>query len=372
MTVVSGTHPEFDYPMNEYPMNKWVFEDTPGRFEVDLSHSYVQGRRLSDLTMPDDLKLDYGADRGTAELREEIAQRYHGPAESVLVTHGGQEALALLYSILLEPGDQVITFRPGWRQSWETPTLMGCQVDAIPLSGDFEIDVDVVARAATSRLRIIVVVSPCNPTGRRARPATLARLVEIAERHDAYLVLDQNYESDLTPPVPAGSDRIISVSGLSKVYGFPGLRIGWMYGPQGLVQACADRKHLTSISNSVLCEALACEVLRKSEYYLSDFQAQVSEGLEILQKWVSGHGDLLRLTPPEGTPFAWIQLLDGSDSMAFCWQALDRGVMLMPAETLGGASGFRVGIAIPAAELCDGLNRLEDMIRARHISNGAF
>jgi aspartate/methionine/tyrosine aminotransferase len=366
MTAVSGAHPG-----SEYPMNKWVFEDTPGRFDVDLSHSYVQGRRLSDLTVPYDLELDYGADRGTAELREEIAQLYRGSAESVLVTHGGQEALALLYSILLKPGDQVITFRPGWRQSWDTPALMGCQVDVMPLSGDFDIDVDAVAAAATSRLRIIVVVSPCNPTGRRARAATLERLVEILERSDGYLVLDQNYESDLTPPV-AGSDRVLSVSGLSKVYGFPGLRIGWMYGPEGLVRACGDRKHLTSISNSVLCEALACEVLRKSEYYLTDFHAQVAEGLEILQKWVSGQGDLLRLTPPEDTPFAWIELLDGSDSMAFCRQALDRGVLLMPAETLGGTSAFRLGMAIPPAELRDGLNRLEDMIRARHISNGAF
>lgn len=362
--------PETDL-ISDYPMNKWVFEDTPGRFDVDLSHSYVQGRRLSDLTVPHDLELDYGADRGTVALREEIAGLYHGSADSVLVTHGGQEALALLYSVLLTPGDQVITFRPGWRQSWEAPALMGCQVDVLPLSGDFEIDVDAVARLATSRLRIIVVNSPCNPTGRRARPATLKRLVELLERHDGYLVLDQNYESDLTPPV-TGSDRVLSVSGLSKVYGFPGLRIGWLYSPGGLVRACADRKHLTSISNSVLCEALACEVLRKSDHYLGDFRAQSSQGLEILQKWISGHGDLLRLTPPEDTPFAWIQLLDGSDSLAFCRQALERGVLLMPAETLGGTSGFRIGMAIPPAELWDGLNRLEDMILSRHKSNGAF
>lgn len=367
MTVVSATHSASDYPMN-----KWIFEDTPGRFDVDLSHSYVQGRRLSDLTVPHDLELDYGSDRGTEPLRREIAQLYQGSADSVLVTHGGQEALALLYSVLLKPGDQVITFRPGWRQSWDTPSLMGCQVDALPLSGDFEIDVDAIASVVTSRLRVIVVNSPCNPTGRRAKPATIRRLVEILERHDGYLVLDQNYESDLTPPVPEGSDRIISVSGLSKVFGFPGLRIGWMYGPQALVEACADRKHLTSVSNSVLCEALACEVLRKSEHYLNDFRTQVSAGLEILHTWAAGHSDLLRLTPPEDTPFGWVQLPDGADSLAFCRRALERGVLLMPAETLGGVSGFRVGVAIPTAELWEGLNRLGDMIRARHLSNGAF
>src|ERR1700709_2212437 len=90
----------------DYPMNKWVFEETPGRFEGDLSHSYVPGRGLSDLTLPSDLELGYGTGRGSRQLQAEIARLYHGQVESVLVTHGAQESLSLLYSTLLRPGDQ--------------------------------------------------------------------------------------------------------------------------------------------------------------------------------------------------------------------------------------------------------------------------
>lgn len=366
MTSVSATVPTFGYPMN-----KWVFEDTAGKYEIDLSRSYVEGGRLSELSVPEDLELGYGADRGTAELRERIAALYSGSPEEVLVTHGAQESLALLYSTLLRPGDQLITFVPGWQQSWEAPARMGCQVDAVPMYGDFAIDVEAIAALATDRLRIIVVNSPCNPTGRRARPEEIHGLVELLERHDAYLILDQNYEFDLTPPAP-DSQRVISVSGLSKIYGFPGLRVGWMYGPQSLVQTCTDRKFLTSISNSVLCEVLACQVLSRNEHYLSRFSDQVSAGVAILEQWVARHPDTLRLTPPEGTPFGWIQLPEGSDSLAFCRRALERGVLLMPAETLGGTGGFRIGVALPAAQLWDGLDRLDYILEARPISNGVF
>lgn len=353
-------------PWTDYSMRKWVFDDTPGKYEIDLSRSYVDGGRLSELSLPPDLELGYGADRGTEPLRGQIASLYKGHADSVLVTHGAQEALSLAYSTLLRPGDQVITFRPGWQQSWDAPDLMGCQVEAIDLDADLGIDLGAVAERASSRLRMIVVNSPCNPTGRRARPAELDALLRLVTEHDGYLLLDQNYEPDLSTSAAIGSDRVISVSGLSKIYGFPGLRVGWMYGAPNVVQACAEHKHLTSISNSVLCEVLACDVLSRSEHYLRKYRRQVSAGIDILTQWAAQHQDTLRLTPPEETPFGWFQLLDGSDSMSFCRQALRQGVLLMPAETLGGVSGFRVGVAIPAEELWGGLHRIDYILANQH------
>ena len=268
-------------------MNKWVFEDTPGRFDIDLSHSYVQGRRLRELTVPHDLELGYGADRGTEQTSWGDRTAVQGLGR-LGAGHprrpGGAVAAVRPPAGAGRPGDHL----PARLAAvLEAPALMGCQVDAVPLTGDFEIDVDAVAEVATSRLRIIVVSRrPTRPGGGPAGRS--GGLVEILERHDGYLVLDQNYESDLTPPLDEGADRTFSVSGLSKVYGFPGLRIGWMYGPAGIVRDCADRKHLSSISNSVLCEMLACDVLDRGEHYLSDFYAHVSAGLRVLPEWVPG------------------------------------------------------------------------------------
>lgn len=352
----------------EYPMQQWVFQDTPGRFDIDLSSSYIRTGRLSELTVPPDLALSYGADRGTEELRTAIAGLYGGSAESVLVTHGAEEALFLLYSTLLAPGDQVITFRPGWQQSWDAPAMLGCQVDVLELAPDFSIDPDQVAASATSRLRMIIVNSPGNPTGRRMLPAELAGLLALAERCDAYLVLDQEYEVDLRVPT---SDRIISVSGLSKVFGFAGLRIGWMYATPEVVDRCADRKHLTTISNSVLCEVLACEVLSRRDSYVADYDRRVEAGIEIAQRWAGRHTGRLRLMPPDRTPFAWVYLDTGEASLSFCRRVLRERVLLMPAETLGGSGGFRLGLAAPSEEqLTAGLARIDYVLGQQHTENG--
>jgi len=354
-----------------YPMQQWVFHDTPDRFDIDLSSSYVRTGRLSELTVPPDLALSYGADRGIEELRTAIAGLYGGSADSVLVTHGAEEALFLLYSTLLAPGDQVITFRPGWQQSWDAPAMLGCQVDVLDLEPDFSIDLDRTAASATRALRMIIVNSPGNPTGRRMLPAELAGLLALAERRDAYLVLDQEYEVDLAESAAVHSDRVVSVSGLSKVFGFPGLRIGWMYGAPELVDRCADRKHLTTISNSVLCEVLACDVLSRRDSYVTEYDRLIGAGLDIVQRWSERHRGRLRLAPPERTPFAWVHLDTGEPSLSFCRRVLDERVLLMPAETLGGTGGFRLGLSPPSEEqLTAGLARIDYVLFQQRTENG--
>lgn len=355
MTIVQSV------PTNAgYPMQRWVFQGTPGRFDIDLSSSYVRTGRLSELTVPEGLVLSYGADRGIEELRTAIAGLYGGSADSVLVTHGAEEALFLLYCTLLAPGDQVITFRPGWQQSWDAPAMLGCQVDVLDLAPDFSIDPNQVTATATSALRMIIVNSPGNPTGRRMLAAELAGLAAVAERHDAYLVLDQEYELDLADCGVARSDRVVSVSGLSKVFGFAGLRIGWMYGTPEVVDRCADRKHLTTISNSVLCEVLACEVLSRRDSYVAEYDCRVQAGLEIARRWADRNAGRIRLMQPDRTPFAWVYLDTGEPSLSFCRRVLDERVLLMPAETLGGSGGFRLGLS-PASEgqLTAGLARID-------------
>jgi aspartate/methionine/tyrosine aminotransferase len=265
----------------------------------------------------------------------------------------------------------VITFRPGWQQFWDAPAMLGCRVDVLDLAPDFSIDPDLVAASATDALRMIIVNSPGNPTGRRMPAAELAGLAAVAERHDAYLVLDQEYEVDLADCGVVRSDRVVSVSGLSKVFGFAGLRIGWMYGTPELMDRCADRKHLTTISNSVLCETLACEVLSRRDFYVAEYDRRVQGGLEIARRWADRHAGRLRLMPPDRTPFAWVYLDTGEPSLAFCRRVLQERVVLMPGETLGGAGGFRLGLSPESEEqLTAGLARIDYVLGQPHTENG--
>jgi len=350
-----------------YPMRQWVFEDSYGRYDIDLGDSHVECGRLDQLTLPTGLELGYGSDRGQIRLRTLIADLYaershSGDPESVLVTHGSQEALYLLYATLLRPGDRVITFAPGWPQSWVAPARLGADVEVLGLTGEMTVDVAAAQAAAGPDVRLVVVNSPGNPTGRRVPRADLERLLELVESFDGYLLLDEEYVLDLAGSLAAGPGRVVSVSSLSKVYGLPGLRLGWMYGPPAVIAACAEYKHLTTISNSVLTESLACDVLSRRDSYARGYDRLVAGGLEQLRDWVDRHPDQLRLACPEGTPFGWVSLLTGEESLSFCRRVLNQGVLVMPGETLGAGGGFRITFAREPALLAEGLRRIDAVL----------
>ena len=347
-----------------YPMRRWAFEDTPGRYDIDLGNSFAPVRDPAGLSAPASLALSYGSDVGSAELREQVARRYGGDPERVLVTHGAQEALFLLFSTLLRPGDQMIAFVPGWQSSVEVPAHRGCHVDALPYDAGMEVDVATVREVAGPRLRVVYVSSPNNPGGRRVSADRVAALAELAGRAGGYLVLDQEYEIDLSGSPALRHESVVSVSGLAKVYGLPGLRVGWLYGHPDVVAGCARLKHFTSIANSAICEALAAQVLADHDAYARDYHRLVEPGRALVVEWAQRHADQVRLVPPEGTPFAWLEPVSGEPSLALCRRALDAGVLLMPGETLGSGRGFRLGFARPPDVVAEGLRRLTPLLRA--------
>lgn len=356
----------------EYPMRRWVFEDSAGRYDIDLGDSNVQCGRLRQLAVPVELELNYGYDRGSAELRELVARRYGGDPGQVVITHGAQEALYLLYCTLIRPGDRVMAFRPGWQQATEAPARLGAEVVVVELAEDFSLDLAAVERAATGGLRLITLNTPGNPSGRAVRAEELAALRAIVERTGAYLVADEEYLLELTDSVALSGPRTISVSSLSKIAGLPGLRVGWMYGPPELVTACAEYRHLTTISTSVLCEALAVDALSNWAGYRAEYDQLTGLGLIQLEAFTARHADIMRLRPPEGTPFAWLQLAPGISSLELSRRMLDAGVLLMPGETLGKAGGIRISFAREAPVLAEGLARFDQVLIDYQSEKGRF
>ncbi|MFL6160928.1 MAG: pyridoxal phosphate-dependent aminotransferase [Jatrophihabitantaceae bacterium] len=348
--------------VTEYPMRRWVFEDSIGRYDIDLGDSHVQCGRVGQLAVPADLELNYGYDRGSAELRQLVAERYHGDAERVVITHGAQEALYLLYCTLIRPGDRVLAFRPGWQQATAAPRRLGAEVVVVDLAEDFSLDLTAIEHAARAGLRLITLNTPGNPSGRAIRAEELTAVRAIAERTGAYLVADEEYQLELTGSAALSGPRTVSVSSLSKIAGLPGLRVGWMYGPAELVTACAEYKHLTTISTSVLCERLAADALSNWAHYRAEYDRLTSLGLTHLREFTARHPATLRLLPPEGTPFAWLRLAPGWSSLELCRQLLDAGVLLMPGETLGKPGGIRISFAREASIITEGLARFDQVL----------
>ncbi|MFI8163764.1 pyridoxal phosphate-dependent aminotransferase [Streptomyces microflavus] len=267
-----------------------------------------------------------------------------------------------LFAALLRPGAQVIAFNPGWQPLMDLPHQLGASVTVLPYGPDMSVDAAAVTAAAGENLRLIALNSPCSPTGLRVEEEELRALVALVAERDAYLLVDEEYAIDLSRSPAVGQGRVISVSGLSRTCGLPGLRTGWVYGAPQVAEACAERTFLTSIAKSVLCEALACSALDRYEDYVRECHRLCAPGLGLVERWAACHPDAVRLVPPQGTPFAWIQLRTGESSLALCRRALEAGLLLAPGETMGSDAGFRLGFDRDVDTVAEGLRRLDTVL----------
>ena len=198
-------------------------------------------------------KTKYSANAGILELRQAIARYLHraeglsyDPASQIIVTAGAMEALFLALKVLLEPGDEVIVNEPCWTNYIQQISMCGgipVPVAADPQKG-FDLDVEKIAQAVTPRTRVIILNSPCNPTGAVASREALEQLAKLAEEHDLVVLADEVYKHILFDgltytgfaTLPGMQERTLVVDSLSKTYAMTGWRIGYGAGPQELVQ----------------------------------------------------------------------------------------------------------------------------------------
>jgi aspartate/methionine/tyrosine aminotransferase len=158
------------------------------------------------------------------------------------VTNGGAEANYVATWHLVEAGDEVVMMAPNYMQTRGLARAFGATVKEWPLvqSSSWKVDVDTLERLVTPRTKLIVVCNPNNPTGARFDADDLDRIAGVADRHGTWILSDEIYrgaerDGRETPSMWGRSDRAIVTSGLSKAYGLPGLRIGWVVGPPALV-----------------------------------------------------------------------------------------------------------------------------------------
>ena len=246
-----------------------------GTIANNLAESSFADQRLADLGVDadvGDLLLQYGDHRGLPELRELIAGTELDPAD-LLVTAGAAAALFIVATSLLQPGDHALIVRPNYATNVETPRAIGADAEFLDLRFEdgWRLDVDRVAAALRDDTQLVSVCVPHNPTG---RTMDLGDLVALVERHPtARLLVDETYrELAYDAPAPQAatrSERVIAVASLSKAYGLPGLRIGWI--------ACRDRalserflaaREQILIAGSLLDETMAARVLARREAVL--------------------------------------------------------------------------------------------------------
>jgi aspartate/methionine/tyrosine aminotransferase len=294
----------------------------PQTFLYNLAESSVRDRSLGELGIEfGDLSLPYGDHYGHPELRSLIAE-YSGPkvsADDVLLTAGAAGALFIISSSLLEPGDHMVVGFPNYATNYETPHAIGAKVEehVQTFDSNFSIDVDKLASQVTDETRFISLTCPHNPTGVMFSRQELDQLIDIAEQNDSWLVVDETYrEMAYGEPLPVAadlSDRAISICSMSKTYGVPGIRVGWLITRDpGLMETFISAKEQIGITGSVLDETVALQTLQQKDSLLPLIREEIAQGFTIISDWVQDE-PMLEWVQPDGGVTCCVRIPGASD-----------------------------------------------------------
>jgi aspartate/methionine/tyrosine aminotransferase len=347
-----------------------------GRIRNNLSESSVTDLRLGalDLTLPN-LVLLYGEHRGSRPVRELIAAQSPGiGADDVLITSGAAGALFIVATALLGKDDHLVVVKPNYATNLETPRAIGCEATHIELRFEegFRIDFDRLASAVTERTKLISVTTPHNPTGVNCSEAELRALADLAARKGCHLLVDETYRDlsfDAPPPLAATfGAHVISVSSLSKAYGAPGIRLGWMVTKDAALQElCLAAKEQMSICGSVVDEWVGEQILLRRADLLGATMAEMRVRRDLVSQWMAGE-PLLEWVPPDGGVVCFPRMRQdppgGTDGF-YARLLQDHGTYVGPGHWFEMSDRyFRLGYGWPTrGELTDGLKAISAALR---------
>jgi aspartate/methionine/tyrosine aminotransferase len=278
------------------------------RIKYNLAESSVTDLKFSSLGINlEDLVLAYGDHRGKLELRNELAKEASLAPDDVLLTPGAAAALFIIQSSLLETGSRILVMRPNYATNIETPKAIGAQIDFLDLHFEdgFKLDLNAFERQIKPDTKIVSLTNPHNPTGTVMTKAEIGNVIEIVEASNAYLLFDETYRDmnfgSIAPLAASLSKRVISVSSMSKSYGLPGIRMGWLMTKDKILQEkFLAAKEQILIGNSVLDEEVAYQIFLKRESILEPTRAQIRSNFAILKSWMLEQQHLTWVEPSGG------------------------------------------------------------------------
>lgn len=337
--------------------SRWEFSAEHHMTASDMESMTVS--ELLALALPEDreaydtLWLGYTETWGAPALREEIAETYEAMApENILCLAGAGEGLYAVARALLTPDDHVIVPTPNY-QSAETVPLSICETTGVPLrrvagtpggnaaaKGGWRLDVDEVGAAIRPNTKLLSLNFPHNPTGHLPPRGDLDALVELCRRHGIFILGDEVYRGveldpdDRLPQIADIYEKGISLNVMSKAYGLPGLRVGWIASPdRHLLQKVEHYKHYLSICNSGPSEILARIALKSRDRVLERNRELLRRNAALLDEVFGDFPELFDWRRPLGGCVAFPRYLGPEGCDDFCRSLIeDSGVLLLPAS----------------------------------------
>ncbi len=357
-----------------------LYENT---VEHNLSDSGVHPYNLRELLSPQQLEemlnveLGYGWTNGSPELRTSIANLYKGRGEhNVTVTNGSAEANIVMVMAMLDPGDELIVVVPNYLQIWGFAKAIGVVVKELPLREELGWlpDLEDLEGLVTDRTKMITICHPNNPTGSLLPEESMGELVELARRHDLWLHADEVYKGSELDGNERQSfanlyEKSIVTSGLSKSMALPGLRIGWLVGPEPEIYRAWQGKDYTSITAGAVSEFVADIVVQpeKRKQILERSRRILNENVSLLSSWLDTNANLFSCVLPKAGGMAFVRYnMDVNSTELVHKLREDRSIMLLPGDVYGMDGYIRLGVGAPKKHIENGLMHLADYTRSHY------
>lgn len=349
--------------------------------EYDMSESGIRAVSLNELAeLGFDLKgimdmpLGYSQSNGTIELREELAKIYPGTTiDNIEVSNGTSEANYLLCLALLKQDDEVAFEIPNYMQLWGVSRSLGAKVNKFSL--DFEKNWEPnwkeFEAAVNEKTRLVYVTNPNNPTGSILSQEAMQRIVKRCEEMGAYLISDEVYigaelEQEQTKSFWGMSDRVIVTSGLSKAYGIPGVRIGWIVGNKDLVHECWTQHDYITIGPNKISDMIARTAVKQENRNALYARTKkiLKSNFPVMLDWLQSFNDFFTFHPPKGGAFCFPKYKPDIPSYEICKAILEnQDTLITPGRHFGLEGFLRIWIGAKPEFMKEGLRRIGEEIR---------
>ncbi|RIQ26895.1 pyridoxal phosphate-dependent aminotransferase [Jiangella rhizosphaerae] len=326
---------------------------------------------------------------GLPELKEAVAAKtardsgYQVEPGQVLITNGGKQAVYQTFAALLDPGDEVLMPTPYWTTYPESIALAGgvpVEVLADETTG-YRVSVEQLEAARTPRTKVLLFVSPSNPTGAVYSPEAVREIGRWAHEHGLWVVTDEIYEhlvygdarfSSIVVEVPELADTCVVVNGVAKTYAMTGWRVGWMIGPKDVIKAAGNlQSHATSnVANVAQRAALAAVSgdLSAVEHMRAAFDRRRRTIVSMLNEI-----DGVYCPEPEGAFYAYPSVKDvlgrtiagrtPKTSAELAELILEEAkVAVVPGEAFGPSGYLRLSYALGDDDLAEGVGRIQRLL----------
>ncbi len=338
-------------------------------------------------------RTKYAPAAGLPELRAAVTHRYLEDLqvsfrpEEVAVAVGGKQALALVCQAVLDRGSEVVIPIPAWPTFAEAARIAGGRPVFVPLAGrdGFRLSARAVAKAISPRTRAIVVNSPSNPTGAVVEPRQLVELARLARKHGCWLLYDDTYAHllfgsdgppDLRPVQEAAGGRLVVVGTVSKTYCMTGWRVGWVIGPEPLIEACAALNSHSVQGPATFAQLAAAEALMAPQQTVRELRAEYRRRCDFIHPALAAI-EGVQCARPAGGFYVFPDVSrclskDLPDTMRLATRLLEeQSVAVVPGEGFHAPGFFRLSFASPFGDLQEGARRLTEFLsRAASARNG--